>query len=61
MASSLSNLINNLSEAIHEIKCKYGHDNKKYETWKVKYKYCNCFLEYTSLKDKFNRIHMFMF
>ena len=29
MASSLSNLVNNLSEEIHRIKCKYGHDDKK--------------------------------
>ena len=29
MASSLSNLLNNLSEGIHRNKCKYGHDNKK--------------------------------
>ena len=28
MVSSLSNLVNNLSEGIHIIKCKYGHDNK---------------------------------
>ena len=28
MASSLSNLANNLSEGIHRIKCKFGHDNK---------------------------------
>ena len=26
MASSLSNFVNNLSEGIHEIKCKYGHN-----------------------------------
>ena len=26
MASSLSNLVNNLSEGIYKIKCKYGHD-----------------------------------
>ena len=35
MASSLSNVVNNLSEEIHRIKCKYGHDDKKcknYET-----------------------------
>ena len=24
---------------------------KKCETCKIKYKYCNCFLEYTNLKD----------
>ena len=35
MASSLSNLVNNLSEGIHRIKCKY----------------CNCFLECNSFKD----------
>ena len=29
MASSLLNLVNNLSEGVHKIKCKYGHDNKK--------------------------------
>ena len=26
MASSLSNLVNNLSEGIYKSKCKYGHD-----------------------------------
>ena len=49
IASSLSNFVNNLSEGIHRIKCKFGHDDKKYETWEVKYKHCNCFLEYTNL------------
>ena len=39
MASSLSNLVNNLSEGIHRIKCKYGHDDKKCETCGIKYKY----------------------
>ena len=29
MASSLSNLLKDLSEGIHEIKCKYGHKDKK--------------------------------
>ena len=29
MASSLSNLVTNLFEGIHRIKCKYGHDDKK--------------------------------
>ena len=32
MASSLSTLLNNLSEGTHRIKCKYGHDDKKCET-----------------------------
>ena len=32
MASSLSNLVNNLSEELHIIKCKLENDNKKCET-----------------------------
>ena len=35
MASSLSNLVDNLTEEIHKIKCRD----------------CNCFLEYESVKD----------
>ena len=45
MASSLSNLVNNLSEGIHRIKCKYGHDDRKCEACGIKYKYCDCFLK----------------
>ena len=51
MTSSLSNLVNNLSEGIHRIKCKYGNDDKKCETFRIKYKYCDCFFEYTNFKD----------
>ena len=51
MASSLSNLVNIFSEGIHRIKCKFGHDDKNCETCGIKYKYCNCFLEYTNFKD----------
>ena len=51
MASSSSNLVNNLSEGLHRIKCKLGHDNKTCETCGIKYKYCDCFLEYTYFKD----------
>ena len=29
MATLLSNLLNNLSEGIHKIKCKYRHGDKK--------------------------------
>ena len=36
MASTLSNLVNNLSEGNHRIKCKYGHDDKKCETYGIK-------------------------
>ena len=35
IASSLSNLVNNLSEGIHKIKCKYGHDDKKCQTCRI--------------------------
>ena len=51
MASSLSNLVNNLSEGIHIIKCKFGHDNKKCQTCGINYKYCKCVLEYINFKD----------
>ena len=51
MSSSLSNLFNNLSEGIHRIKCKFGHGIKKCETCRIKYNYCDCFLEYTDFKD----------
>ena len=51
MASILSNLVNNLSEGIPRIKCKYGHDDKKCETYRIRCKYCDCFLEYASFKN----------
>ena len=51
MASSLSNLVNNLAKGIHKIKCKYGHDNKKCKTYGIKYKDCECCLEYTRTKN----------
>ena len=51
MASSLSNLVNNFSGEIHRTKCKYRHDDKKCKTCRIKYKYGDCVLEYTNLKD----------
>ena len=51
MASSLSNFVDNLAEAIHKIKWNYGHDGKKLETCGIKYKGCECCLEYTKVKD----------
>ena len=51
MTSSLSNLINNLSEGTHRIRFKFGYDDKKCETCRIKYKYCDCFLEHINLKD----------
>ena len=50
MASSLSNLVNNISEGIHTIKCKHRHDDKKCETFGIKYKNCNGFIKYTEFK-----------
>ena len=51
MASSLSNLVKNLSEWVHRIKCKFGHGNKKIETCGVEYNYCDCFFEYINFED----------
>ena len=52
MESSLSNLVNNLSEGIHRIQSKFGHDDKKCEICGIKYKYCDCFHnKYINLKD----------
>ena len=51
MVSSLSNLVNNLTGGIHRIKRKYGHDNKKCGLCRIKYKNCECFLEFTNFKN----------
>ena len=51
MASSLTNLFNNLSEGVHKIKCKFEHDDERCETCGIRCKYCNCFLEYTIFND----------
>ena len=51
MASSLSNLVNNPAEGTHKIKCKYRRDDKTFETFRIKYNYCDCFLEHTDFKD----------
>ena len=40
-----------LAEGVHKTKCKYEHNDKKCETYGIKYKYCDCFLEYTNFKD----------
>ena len=44
MASSLSNLLNDLSEGIHKIKCKYEQNDEKCETCGITYEVCDCFL-----------------
>ena len=51
MASLLSHLVNNIFEAIYRIKCKHGHDGKKFETCGMTYKLFDCFFEYTNFKD----------
>ena len=38
MGSSLSHLVNNLSEGMHRIKFKYRHEDKNCETCGIKYK-----------------------
>ena len=52
MASSLSNLVNSVAEAIYKMKWKYGQDDENWENCRIKYKGCNWFLEYTILKDE---------
>ena len=54
MASPLSNFVNNLAKGIYKSKSKYGHDNEKCETSKVKYKDCECCLEYRNVTDNLN-------
>ena len=36
MADSLSNIVNNLSEGINRIKCKFGHNDEKCEICGIK-------------------------
>ena len=50
MASSLSNLVSNLSEGIYRMKCKY---RVKCGNCRVEYKYCDWFLKCTNFKDDF--------
>ena len=49
LVSSLSNIADSLTEIIHEIWCKYGQENKS-EEYGVKYKDCECYLEYINVK-----------
>ena len=51
MTSSLSNLVNNLSEGISRTNRKYGHDDKKCETCRINCKRCDYFLQYIHFKD----------
>ena len=50
MASSLSNLVNNLSEGIHRIKCKYRHDEKNVRLVELNISVATVFLNIQTLK-----------
>ena len=50
MASSLSNLVNIHSEAIHKIKRKHGHKDKKYLTYGINISIVTVFLNTQILK-----------
>ena len=63
MRSSLLNLVTNLvldNEKYVHVKHdhgKHGHNNEKYETCGIKYKYCECCLGYTNVDwRKFNEV-----
>ena len=51
MARALSNLVNNLGDIIHKIKCKCRQDNKKCKTCGSKYKNFECYLKCRNIKD----------
>ena len=51
MGSSLSNLLDELTQRIPKIKGKYRHDNKKCGISRTKYNYYNCYLEYINVKN----------
>ena len=50
MASSLSNLVNNLLEVIHKIKYKYGHDDKNVKLVELNISIATFFLNIKNLK-----------
>ena len=50
MARSLSNLVNNLAEEIHKIKCKHRHDDKRSKPAELNKNIAPVFLKYTNFK-----------
>ena len=50
MATSLSNLVNNFSEWIHKIKCKFGHDDKNVKLVELNISIATVFLNIQTLK-----------
>ena len=55
MASSLSNLVNNLAGSFIELNVNTIEIIKKCETYGIKYKNCECFLECANFKDNLIR------
>ena len=50
MASSLSNVVNNLSGGLHRIKCKLEQDNKNVKNVELNIRIANVFLNIQILK-----------
>ena len=50
MASSLSDLVNNLSEGVHRIKFKFGHDDEKVKLVELNISIATVFLNIQTLK-----------
>ena len=50
MTSSLSNLVNNLFEGIHRIKCKFGHADKHVRLTEINISIATVFLNIQTLK-----------
>ena len=51
MASTLSYLLNNISEGIHKVKCKYGHNEKNVKLVELDSKNATGFFEHVKFKD----------
>ena len=60
IASSSSNVVENLAEGINEIKCKHVHYNKNCKTCWIKYTKYECSLEYTNFESNLIPTQMFM-
>ena len=52
IASSLSTLVDNLSEGIHKIKCKYRHDNKNGKDADLNTKIASAILKHNYMKKQ---------
>ena len=50
MASSISNIVKNLSEGVHRVKCKFGHDDKNVKHVELNVSIAAVFLNTQTLK-----------